>query len=61
MAADEGDGAAGAGGVGAANAGAQREILDAAELLGVLLAEFAEFHQQGKALVAFFFFGRALE
>ena len=46
LAADESDGAPRSGFVGAPDSGAQRQALDAAEFLGVLLPKMAQFHEQ---------------
>ena len=50
--ADEGDGAAGARRIGAADTAACGELGDAAELLGVFGAESPQLHEQGQPLVA---------
>jgi hypothetical protein len=61
VAANERHGVASAARIGTAHARAQWEILDAAELFRVLLAKFAEFHQECKAFVALFFLRRTIE
>ena len=61
VAADEGDGTAGTAGIGATDTGAEREFLDAAELVGVLLPEATEFHEQLEAFVAFLVLGGAFK
>ncbi len=61
LTADERDRAADARWLRAPNTGAERQAFDATKFLRVLLAELAEFHEQGEPLGALLLLGRTLE